>query len=146
MQNSKLVTKKQSPFSRSILIHMTSLTVSFQSSWTGETMMDMITLVQSEIKKHVDLATLWPSPRLPRQDSSLKLVKTSHKFHLRCFWTVTILMRVVRADGLISIPTLLSMPTLSPRNVPHTRELPICPPVESTLNANHLPESRTLMM
>lgn len=122
----------------------TSSTVRSQSLTTGETLTATISPVRSVTKSHVDLATLLPSLRLLRPDSSWNTVKKCHKFHHKCFLIATIWMRVAKVDGHISTLTLPNMVTLFPKNVLHIKLLLLSPHAVSIVLVPQSPKLKVL--
>lgn len=105
-----------------------------QSHMTGETTTATISPLPFATKKPVALATLSPSLRLLKLDSSLSTEKMFPKSHHRCFLIATIWMRAVKVDGHISIRTSPSMDTSFLRSVLHIRHpLPVHPAVSTVL-------------
>ena len=122
----------------------TSSTVRSQNLTTGETSTATISPVQSVTKSHVDLATLLPSLRLLRPDSSWNTEKMCHKFLHKCFLIATIWMRVAKVDGHISTLTLPNMVTLFPKNVLHIKLLLLSPHAVSIVLVPQSPKLKVL--
>jgi len=136
---SKALSRKPNNSKRNINQLTKSQIRNYQRTSTGETSVDTISPISTEIKDTVDHAIPSPLLKLPNQDLRSNMVKISHSYHHNTSWCVTIWTRVVTEDGHTSMVSSVKMDISSPKSAPHTRDRQKVTLAPIMLPVNHTP-------